>query len=314
MPLSNALLTAAEIIDDDLILADDRTVKLSDFGLAKTERSEPSKGISGTITYMAPELSTGAPPTEASDMYSLGVTLFELTFGRRPFAVTGTTLREQITSHRKAEIAFPEKWPSTVPEQFRSVLSRMLAPAAQDRYRNFDELNAVLDDYAPVGVTPASLLSRAFALAVDYTLLIVLIFPFMALERFAGVSSIPAELRWLSLLVILVPIVATWFESNGWRTLGRYLLQLRLVDNHGLLLGRRKLVWRSLIRNTPIWITAFTVMCVGMNFDTLATLISPVDELIMLIDVIPALGPRRLALHDQLVGSRVVLDARVPDK
>ena len=81
-------LVHGDIKPGNLILADDRTVKLSDFGLAKTERSEPSKGISGTITYMAPELSTGAPPTEASDMYSLGVTLFELTFGRRPFAVT----------------------------------------------------------------------------------------------------------------------------------------------------------------------------------------------------------------------------------
>ena len=68
---------------------------------------------------MAPELAQGKSPSAQSDMYSLGVTLFELTFGRRPFPIFGTTLREQIDNQRVAEVEFPDKWPASVPVRWR---------------------------------------------------------------------------------------------------------------------------------------------------------------------------------------------------
>lgn len=303
-------LVHGDIKPSNLILADDRTVKLSDFGLAKTEETGPHSGISGTISYMAPELSRGSHPTTQSDMYSLGVTLFELAFGRRPYAVTGTTLREQLDSRKEATVEFPGKWPPTVPEQFRDVLERLLARDPRHRYDDFEQLDQVLQAHAPVDVVPASLSTRAFALIVDYSLLGVLMLPFVAAMQFAGQGYVPERAKWIGFLVFVVPLIASLVEQGGRRTLGRYLMQLRLVDDHGMLLGPKKRLWRSLIRNSPIWIFSLWILFLLFRLELPAALLSPLDESIMLIDMIPALGPRRMALHDRLVGSRVVLDTQ----
>ncbi len=316
-------LVHGDIKPGNLILAGERTVKLGDFGLAKTEDSGPSTGISGTLSYMAPELASGAKASAQSDMYSLGVTLFELTFGRRPYSIFGTTLREQLQSQRVAEIEFPDKWPSSVPWRWRTVLERLLARDPNQRYADYDALADALAEHAPVGVTSAGLLNRSLALTVDFALMGILMLPFVVPGQLVAQASVnenfPDALReladrigTLSLLAPIVPAIALWSEWRGWRPLGRYLFQLRLVDEHGLRLDRNKRVWRSLIRNAPIWVTAISIAALGMGFNLAVILLSPLDEIIMLINTVPVLGPRRLALHDRLVGSRVVLDTGSP--
>ena len=308
-------LVHGDLKPSNLILAGDHLVKLSDFGLSQTKDSERLPTLAGTINYLAPELTRGEQPTIHSDMYSLGVTLFELTFGRKPYTIEGDNLREQIRSQQAAQIDFPEKWPSTVPERFRTVLARMMAKDPNDRFHDFDELDEVLKDHAPAGVTPASFVVRAVALGVDYAFLFLFMLPFLAIaqpETIAQLSRIrlPAWSVYLAPAVLLIPLVATLWESRGFRTLGRYFLQLRLVDRHGLLLEPRKRIIRSLIRTIPIWMTSVVTILLAFGFDLLAVFLSPIDELLMLVDMIPGLGPKKLAVHDRLVGSRVVLDTR----
>ncbi len=309
-------LVHGDIKPSNLIIAADDTVKLGDFGLAYTDQ-KVSSGISGTLSYMAPELADGHVPTAQSDMYALGITLFELTFGRRPYSLSGQTLPDQLRSHRSAEVEFPEKWPAEIPERWREVLERLLAKEPEERYSSYESLDASLHAIAPVGVTKAGRLNRALALVVDLFLQALLIatlaLPGIIVSTFSA-SDLTNEyfylngLRLFSFLALLVPATMAWTEWKGWKTPGRYLFQLRVVDVHGLPLTRRKRLLRSLIRNAPGWLIAFSILALAFDLGSISTFIGPVDEILLIINAIPILGPARRALHDRFFGSHVVLD------
>ena len=78
------------------------TVKLSDFGLARRlSKLQPGKGqLIGTPNYLCPEAADQKPVDFRSDMYSLGVTLFELTFGRQPYFYATRLRRKTAPSAR----------------------------------------------------------------------------------------------------------------------------------------------------------------------------------------------------------------------
>lgn len=340
LPYSEVILYAQQVVDalmqasrhglvhgdikpSNLILAGENTVKLGDFGLAKTEDTMPTTGISGTLSYMAPELSQGSAPSDQSDMYSLGVTLFELTFGRRPYSILGSTLSEQLSSQRGAEVAFPDKWPKSVPEVWRGLLEQLMAKDPEQRFESYDALAVELNKLAPVGVTNAGLLNRAMAYSVDLmfwgALLGIVTLPAIFSSELSGYIAanfadhpltgvLSRRLHLFSLLAPLVPLAATYLQWRRWRTPGRYLFQLRVVDPHGLPLSRRKNVLRSLLRFAPLWGAAGTIVVRAMGLDNFSLLLAPVDEIIVLVNTIPVLGSARMALHDRLVGSHVVLD------
>src|SRR5213078_2645825 len=75
-----------------------RLVKLLDFGLARPELGR-REGIDGTPEYLAPERQDGAPASQASDIYALGIVFFELLTGRVPFtgAATDVMLHHKLT-------------------------------------------------------------------------------------------------------------------------------------------------------------------------------------------------------------------------
>ncbi len=309
-------LVHGDIKPSNLIIACGDSVKLGDFGLAQTDQKS-TVGISGTLSYMAPELAEGAAPTAQSDMYALGITLFELTFGRRPYALSGQSLSDQLASHRSAAIEFPEKWPAEIPERWRNVLERLLAKEPAQRYADYRSLDVDLIAIAPVGVTKAGRLNRALALAVDYVLQGLLMVP-IAVPCMIATNSQDSDstlkylfdhgLGLISLLVFAIPAAMAWVEWNGWRTPGRYFFQLRVVDEHGLRLTRRKRLLRSLMRNAPIWAFAFYTITYTLQLSLLNVMFGWLDEVFLVINALPILGPMRRTLHDRLFGSTVVLD------
>jgi len=117
-------------------------VKVADFGLAK-DLLAPSRltatGVAfGTPHYMSPEQCSGASVDNRSDLYSLGVMLYEMLSGAAPFA--GDNALAILERHKTDEPAPLSAAVPEVPEQVELVVSKLLAKKAKERYQSASEL------------------------------------------------------------------------------------------------------------------------------------------------------------------------------
>lgn len=118
-------------------------VFLTDFGIARHIDAATMTLIgAGTPAYMAPEQIKRRDPTPRSDIYSLGITFYEmLTGGRRPFVgenaqVTGTASKRVRWEQLKLEPPSPRKFNPDIPKKVEAVVMRCLMKAQRSRYRN----------------------------------------------------------------------------------------------------------------------------------------------------------------------------------
>ena len=157
------------------------------------------------------------------------------------------------------------------------------------------------------------------ALAVDYLVQLAvispLVLPAVIVSSSSGedAASLPSRLiqngvGLVGLLALLIPAGMAWIDWKGWRTPGRYLLQLRVVGDHGLRLSPNTRLIPGFIRNAPVWLAAITIVSLPLAFSSLSHLLGPVDEILFFVNAVPILGPMRRTLHDRICGSNVVLD------
>jgi serine/threonine protein kinase len=140
---------------------------LTDFGVARhAESTTTTIGAAGTPAYMAPEQIRGEPVTAATDVYALGILIFELLTGQRPFAGTetgsdssGGTAAERVRyAHMMLSPPDPRQLNPDIPEALAHVILRAMNKAPYDRYSSMQEMLDAACDAA--GLTPAHIPDR----------------------------------------------------------------------------------------------------------------------------------------------------------
>ncbi len=299
----------------NLLLTSEQDIKLSDFGLSSLPSNEKPGVVSGTPAYLAPEVLDGTVSTQ-SDMYALGVTLFELVFGRLPFALHGETVRERLSTHLTATIDFPAEWPNHIPREFATIISKLLAKTPEERYASYQELRTDLRSIQPVSTTTAGFAPRLMGYIIDQLMFLVCLSPFALTILFLSVRDDNNQFKtrglyWMIPIIafasLVVPAVYLLLVYRGWRSLGRYLFQLRIVEENGLPPRREQLVTREVLRNALAWLGPLVIYMslfyeqIGRWPDLILALFLAADAGIIL------LRKDRKALHDYLCHSKVVL-------
>ncbi len=137
-----------DIKPDNILVTRGSEVRVIDFslscraegGLAKVLGSKKKRVIQGTRSYIAPELIRKEPTTKSADMYSLGITLYEILVGRPPFVIGNPN--ELLMAHIQERPEPPSTYNSNVTPELESLVLRMLAKKPEDRPASMQELCA----------------------------------------------------------------------------------------------------------------------------------------------------------------------------
>lgn len=131
----------------NIMVTEGLTVKVMDFGIARFQtgdRLTRHSKLIGTMEYMAPEQILGKEATPASDIYSLGVLLFEMVTGHAPFS--GNSEYEVMKSQVENPPPSPLEFTADIPSKLLDILSRALAKAPEDRYPSVEAFIKALDE------------------------------------------------------------------------------------------------------------------------------------------------------------------------
>lgn len=135
-----------DVKPQNILLAPDGTVRVADFGIARALAAvtiTQTGTVLGSVQYLSPEQARGAGVGRASDLYALGVVLFEMLTGRLPFegespiAIALKHLHEAPPSPRSIE--------PTVPRRLEGIVLKAMAKRSEDRYQSAREMAADLD-------------------------------------------------------------------------------------------------------------------------------------------------------------------------
>src|SRR5579883_975806 len=130
----------------NVLITDEGQVKVTDFGIARalnTEESLTQTGaVMGTATYFSPEQAEGAGVDARSDIYSLGVVLFEMVTGRPPFM--GESPVAVASKHVREDVPAPRSINPAVPSDLEAVILKCLAKSPDYRYATAEDLRVDL--------------------------------------------------------------------------------------------------------------------------------------------------------------------------
>jgi serine/threonine-protein kinase len=160
-------LVHCDIKPHNMLVSKDMRLKVTDFGIARALASiapnERTDIVWGSPLYFAPEQASGEAPTPASDVYSLGIVMYELLCGTPPF--TASTAEELARLHISARPIPIREYIPDIPSALEEIIMKVISKEPAARYRTADQLGRVLQKFgtlpdpqpepaAPVAATP----------------------------------------------------------------------------------------------------------------------------------------------------------------
>jgi eukaryotic-like serine/threonine-protein kinase len=135
-----------DIKPGNVLITGEGAVKVTDFGIARAVNTEESLtqtgAVMGTATYFSPEQAEGLGVDGKSDIYSLGVVLYEMVAGRPPFL--GETPVAVASKHVREHPPLPSQINPNIPPDLEAVIMKCMAKSPEHRYASGDELRADL--------------------------------------------------------------------------------------------------------------------------------------------------------------------------
>lgn len=130
-----------DIKPQNILLDKNMNPKIADFGIAKMVTNQTmvySKAVMGSVHYISPEQASGGKITACSDVYSLGIVLFEMLTGQVPYV--GTTAVAVAMMHVEKPVPRLADYMENVPEGLQEIMDKALAKRCEDRYGNAGQL------------------------------------------------------------------------------------------------------------------------------------------------------------------------------
>lgn len=137
-----------DIKPQNILIKDDGTIKLSDFGIALASNTAQAQltqadAVLGSVHYLAPEIARGEQASEQSDIYALGVVLYELLSGDVPF--TGEAPVQVAMKHMREDFPSIRAFNPTIPQALENVITKATAKNKFNRYKSTHAMSKDLE-------------------------------------------------------------------------------------------------------------------------------------------------------------------------
>ncbi len=152
-----------DIKPQNIIISKEGKVKVTDFGIARAASSNTiNSSVMGSVHYISPEQARGGYSDEKSDIYSFGITLYEMLTGKVPFE--GDTTVAIALQHIQDEIVSPRQYVPEIPVSVEKIVLKCTQKRTERRYQNMTDLIADLkrslvtpdEDFVTIGAPLAS--------------------------------------------------------------------------------------------------------------------------------------------------------------
>lgn len=136
-----------DIKPQNIMILKDGTIKVADFGIAALESAQEKKSDQtvGSVHYIAPEQARGEQPDPRSDIYSLGVVMYEMLTGKMPY--DGDTAEQVAMKHITGHPVPPQELNPDIPEELAAITLKAMNSDINARYQSASELLRDLEDF-----------------------------------------------------------------------------------------------------------------------------------------------------------------------
>jgi eukaryotic-like serine/threonine-protein kinase len=153
-----------DIKPQNILIDENGVIKVTDFGIAVALSSTTitqTNSVLGSVHYLSPEQARGGIATEKSDIYSLGIVMFELLTGRLPFS--GESAVSIVLKHLQSETPSPKAWNPSIPQSVENIILKATAKDPFHRYQSAEEM----EEDIRTALNPERLNEQKFTIADD---------------------------------------------------------------------------------------------------------------------------------------------------